>query len=65
MHDRVLEKIIRPKSEDVIGGCKMLHSEKLHDLYFTRNITWAISSRITRSAAHVACMGERRGAYKV
>jgi hypothetical protein len=34
-------------------------------LYFAANIIWGIKSREIRWAGHVACMGERGGAYRV
>jgi hypothetical protein len=58
-HNRVLKKIFRPKSEELTDDCKMLHNEKLHHLYSTRNITRQNSSRLIRSAGHVAYI--RRG----
>ena len=42
-----------------------LHNEELNDLYSSPNIIWVIKSRIMRWAGHVACMEERRGAYRV
>jgi hypothetical protein len=34
---RVLRKIFGPKREEVIGDCKKLHIEELHELYCSRN----------------------------
>jgi hypothetical protein len=45
--------------------CRTLHSEKLHDLYSLKNISWAIKSRRMKGVGHVAHMGEMRGTYKV
>jgi hypothetical protein len=42
-----------------------LHNEKLNDQYSSPNIVWLIKSRIMRLVGHVACMGERRGVYRV
>jgi hypothetical protein len=42
-----------------------LHNEELSDLYSSHNIVWVIKSRRMIWAAHVACMGERRGIYRV
>jgi len=41
-----------------------LHNEELNDLYSSPNIR-VIKSRSMRCVGHVACMGERRGAYVV
>jgi len=57
-HNRVLKKILRAKCEELTGDCKTLRNGKLLDLYSTRNITRTISSRLTRSAGHVARMGK-------
>lgn len=64
-HNGLLKKIFRPKSEELTGDCKVLHNERLHELNFTRNITRAISSRLTRSVGHVERMVERIGAYRI
>ena len=34
-------------------------------MYFSPNIIWAIKFRRMRWAGHVACMGERRGVYRI
>ena len=47
------------------GEWRKLHSEGLNDLYSSPYIVRVIKSRIMRWAGHVACMGERRGAYRV
>ena len=41
-----------------------LHNEELNDLYSSPNIVRVIKSRRMRWAAHVARMGEERGAYR-
>jgi len=48
----------------VTGKWRKLHSEELHDLYFSSDIIQVIKSRRTRRAGHVARM-EERGAYNV
>jgi hypothetical protein len=35
--DRVLRKIFGPKRDQVSGGWRKLHNEKLHNLYFSPN----------------------------
>jgi len=47
------------------GDWLKLYNEKLNDLYLSPNIIWKIKSRIMRCSGQAACMGERRGAYRV
>jgi len=44
---------------------RKLHNEELNDLYSSPNIDWVIKSRRMRWEGHVACMGERKGVYRV
>jgi hypothetical protein len=62
---RVLRRIFRPKRDEVKGELRRLHNEELHDLHSSSNIIWVIKSRRMRWVGHVACMGERRGVYRV
>jgi hypothetical protein len=32
--NRVLRRIFGPKRKDVAGGCRRLHNEELHNLFF-------------------------------
>ena len=61
----VLRRIFEPKSKDLIGEQRYLHNEELNDLYSSRNIIQVIKSKRMRWAGNVACMGERRGVYRV
>jgi len=63
--NRVLRRIFGPKRDEVAGEWRKLHNEELNDRYFSLNIVQVIKSRRMRWAGHVACMGERRGAYRV
>jgi hypothetical protein len=63
--NRVLRKIFGPKRAKVTGEWKRLHNEELYDLYSSPNIIWVTKSKITELAGHVACMGDRRGTYRV
>ena len=47
------------------GEWRKLHNEELNDLYCSPNTIRVIKSRKMRWAGHVACMGERRGVYRV
>ena len=42
-----------------------MHSEKLHDLYFSPSIVQVVKSRRIRWAVNVVCMGEKRFACMV
>jgi hypothetical protein len=53
--NRVLKRIFGPKSEEVTGGLRKLHSEELHKLFSLPNAVTIIKSRI-RWAGHVARM---------
>ena len=63
--NEVLRRIFGPKSNEVTGEWRKLHSEELNDLYSSPNIVLVVKSRRMRWVAHVACMGERRGVYRV
>ena len=63
--NRVLRSIFGPKKDEVTGEWRKLHNEELTDLYCSPNIVRVIKSRRIRWAGHVACVGERIGAYRV
>jgi hypothetical protein len=46
--------------DEVTGELRRLHSEELHNLYSSPNITRQIKSRRMKWAGHVARMGEER-----
>jgi hypothetical protein len=55
----VLRKIFGPKRDEVIGGKRKLHNEKLRNLYSSLRIIRIIKSRRMRSIGIVAQMGRR------
>jgi hypothetical protein len=59
--NRVLSRIFGPKRDEVTGGLRKLHNEKLHNLYSSQNIIRMIMTRRMRCAR----MGEERNAYKI
>jgi len=63
--NRVLRKIFGPKRDEVTGEWRKLHNEELSELYTSPNIVRVIKSRRMRWVGHVACMGERRGVYRI
>jgi hypothetical protein len=62
--NKVLRRIFGPKRDEVRGEWRRLHNKELYALYSSPNIIQAIKSRRLRWAGHVACMGEKRGAYR-
>jgi hypothetical protein len=63
--NRVLRRIFGSKRDEVTEEWRRLYKEELYDLYSSRNIIRAIKSRRMRRPVLVACMGNRRGAYRV
>jgi len=61
----VLRRIFGPRMDEVTGEWRKLHNEELNNLCFLPNTFRVIKSRRMRWAGHVACMGERRGVYRV
>jgi hypothetical protein len=63
--NRILRRVFRLKRDEVTGKWRKLHNEELNDLYCSPDIVRLIKWRRMRWAGHVACMGERRGVYRV
>ena len=63
--NRVLRRTFVPKKDDITGEWSKLGNEELYDLQSSPNIFRVIKSRRMRWAGHMACMGERRGVYRV
>jgi hypothetical protein len=63
--NRVLRRIFGPKKDEATGEWRRLHSEELNDLYTSPNIIQVIKSRRMRWAGCAACMGEKRGTYRI
>ena len=61
----VLWRIFGPRSEEVTGDWRRLHNEEINVLYSSPNTVRVIKSRRMRWGGHVACMGEKRGVYRV
>ena len=58
------EEDIWAKRDEITGEFRR-HKKELYALYSSPNKVQVIKSRRLRWAGHVACMGERRGAYRV
>jgi hypothetical protein len=63
--NRVLRRIVRPNSDEVMAEWRRLHSEEIHKLYSSPNIIRHINAWRKRWVGHVARMGEGRKMYKV
>jgi hypothetical protein len=62
--NRVL-RIFGPKRDEVMGGWRKLHNEKLHNLYSLLNIIRMIKPRRMRWAGHVVRITEKRNVYMI
>jgi hypothetical protein len=61
----MLRRIFGYKRGEIIGEWRKLQIEVLNYLYSSSNNVRVIKSRIMRWMGEVACMGERRGVYRV
>ena len=61
----MLRRTFGSRRDEVTGEWRKLHNEELNDLCSSPNIVWVIKPRRMRFPGHVACMGERRGVYRV
>jgi hypothetical protein len=57
--------IFGPNGDEVTGEWRKLHNGELDDLYCSPNIVRVIKYRGMEWAGHVACVVDRRGAYRV
>jgi len=62
---RVLRRIFGYKGDEVTREWRKLCNEELHDLYYSPINFRGIKSRRMKCMGHVACMGERRGLYRI
>jgi hypothetical protein len=61
----MMRRLFGPKRDEVTGEWRRLHNKELYALYSLPNIIRDINSKRLRWAGHVACMGARKGAYRV
>jgi len=60
----VLRKMSGPNGAEIREDWRKLQNEELHDLYCSP-IIQVIKSRMTEWVGHVACMEEKRSAYRI
>jgi hypothetical protein len=63
--NRVLRRIFGPKRDEVMGGWRKPHNEKLHNLCSLPSTIRMIKPRRMRWAGNAAIMGEKRNAYRI
>jgi hypothetical protein len=63
--NRVLRRIFGPKGSEMTGDWRNLRNEEFHNLYSSRSIIIMIGSSQMRWAGLVACMMEKRNAYRI
>jgi hypothetical protein len=63
--NRMLRRIFGPERGEGPGEWRKLHNKEVNDLYSSTAILQVIKSRRMRCVGHVACMGKRRGMYRV
>jgi hypothetical protein len=63
--DKVLRRIFGHMRDEVTGGRRKLHKEKLHDLCSSPSIMGIMKSRRMRWAEYVTRMGEKRNMYRL
>ena len=54
-----------PKTNKVTGDWRRWHNEELHGLNSSPSVIRVTKSRGLRLASHVACVGNRRSAYRI
>jgi hypothetical protein len=63
--NRVLRGMCGPKVKEVTRGCRKLHNEELHNLYYLPDTIRMIKSSQVGWSGHVAHTGIERDCYKV
>jgi hypothetical protein len=63
--NRVLRRIFGPKRDEVIGDWRKLHSEELHNLYYSPILIRMMKSRKMRWAGHATCVRGKKNACRI
>ena len=61
----VVRRIFGPKRDVLTGEWRKLRNEGINHLFSSPNIIWVIKSRRMKWAVHLACMRERKFAYRI
>jgi hypothetical protein len=56
----LLVQVLCPENQEVVGDWKKLHSEELHDLYYSPNIIWVVKSKRIKWVEHGAHGGQKK-----
>ena len=56
----MLGQVLCPENQEVTGDWKKLHSEELHDLYYSPNIIWVVKSKRIIWVEYVAHRGQNK-----
>jgi len=65
LENRALRRILGPERDEVRAEWRKPHNEELNCLYSSPNIVRCDDIEKNEWAGHGACMGERRGVYRV
>jgi len=60
----LLGQVLCPENQEVTGDWKKLHSEELHDLYYSPNIIWVVKSKRIKWVEHVAHRGQKKNSIR-
>jgi len=63
--NRALRRKFGPKRGEVTREWRKLNNDEVNDQNFSPNIVQVTKARRIRCTRHVACMAEKRGAYRV
>jgi hypothetical protein len=60
-----MKRIFGPKRDEVIGGWRKLHNEKLHNSCSSQSTIRMVKSRRLKREGHVARMETKKNAYRI
>jgi hypothetical protein len=60
-----MSQSFEPKRDEMVGGWRKLHNEKLHNLYCSSSIIRMTKTKMIRWAGQVARTRAKRNAYRI